>query len=232
MGGWRRISSLLLLVCAIVPATAQIQNSLPTRNPMEAFCVTLAADPDPGSKRSPASIWAGGIGDGFRDNTFEAEFSAAAAFGMRVMGTTEAHDMALAVFDFGWIFTDVLGKDRWYRGNWEFLWELFGGAQYRPDMGYLAGGGPALRYNFATGTRFVPFIHMGGGALATDIRNGDLSTTAEFNLQAGGGARFFLRDNLAVTGQYRFMHISNAGLDTPNLGVNASVVSLGLNWFF
>jgi hypothetical protein len=89
-----------------------------------------------------------------------------------------------------------------------------------------------LRYNFVTGSRFVPFFGLGAGVSATDIRNGDLSTTFEFNIQAGPGVRFFLGDHAAVTFQYRFIHLSNAGMDIPNQGVNSSTFLLGMTWVF
>jgi hypothetical protein len=88
------------------------------------------------------------------------------------------------------MFTDVVGQDHWFRGNWELVGEIFGGEQFHPDAAYFVGGGPHLRYNFAAGHRWVPFLDLGAGATATDIRNSDISTTFEFNLQAGAGAHF------------------------------------------
>jgi len=64
------------------------------------------------------------------------------------------------------------------------------------------------------------------------IRNGDLGTTFEFNLQAGAGTHFFVQKDLALTFQYRFIHLSNAGMEFPNLGVNTSTFLLGFSWFF
>ena len=118
------------------------------------------------------------------------------------------------------------------RGNWELLADLFGGYQFHPEGVYFAGLSPHLRYNFATRTRFVPFVDVGAGATATDIREPDLSTTFEFNLQGGGGTHYFLRDDLALTFQWRFIHLSNAGIKYTNLGVNNSTFLLGLSWFW
>jgi len=89
-----------------------------------------------------------------------------------------------------------------------------------------------FRYNFAVGHRLVPFVDLGGGVAATDIRNGDLSTTFEFNLQGGLGAHWFVRDNMALTLQYRFIHLSNAGIKYPNLGANTSTFLAGMTWWF
>jgi lipid A 3-O-deacylase len=180
----------------------------------------------------PASIWKAGVGEGFNRGTFEFGLAAGGGAGMKILNSQTRHDWALGNAQFGWVFSDVKAGDRWYRGNWELLAELFGGAQFNPDTAYVTGIGPLLRYNFAPGHRWVPFFDAGAGVAATDIRNGDLSTTFEFNLQFGAGAHFFLKDNLAITLQYRFIHISNAGIEFPNLGVNTSTFLLGLTWFF
>ena len=213
-----------------MPGVAQKQGGLedtqgPTRNP-------LAAALNLNLSRPPSTIWKGGVGDGFNPGVFETAGAVGVGLGMRVLLSQRAHDLALSSLDFGWIFTDVRAEDRWYRGNWELLAELFGGAQFRPDVDYVAGIGPLLRYNFATGSRWVPFLNVGGGLSATSIRDSDLATTFEYQLQGGGGSHYFLRDNLAVTLQYRFLHISNAGLKYPNLGVNTSTIYLVLSWFW
>jgi opacity protein-like surface antigen len=178
------------------------------------------------------SIWVGEPGEGFNGGTRELGIGLGAGFGMKVITSHRTHDWALGSLEYGWIFTDVVGPDRWYRGNWEILLQLFGGSQFYPDVAYVVGGGPLIRYNFAVGHRLVPFIDFGGGAAATDIRNGDLSTTFEFNLQAGVGTHWFFRDNLALTLQYRFIHLSNAGIKFPNLGANNSTFLAGVTWFF
>jgi hypothetical protein len=171
------------------------------------------------------------VGEGFRKGAHELDVVAGAGFGVRIL-ENHAHDLALGAIGFGWMFTDVVADDHWFRGNWELLGELFAGGQFRPDSAYFVGGGPHLRYNIATKHRWVPFLDLGAGATATDIRNGDISTTFEFNLQAAAGAHVFLRDNLALTLQARFIHFSNAGIQFPNLGVNTLTGLVGLSWFF
>lgn len=178
------------------------------------------------------SLWEAGVGEGFQKGTSELCLSAGAGFGMTVLGSRVHHDWALGALDYGWMFTGVVARDHWFRGNCELLGSLFGGMQFHPEAAYLVGLTPLLRYNFATGSRWVPFLTGGAGLTATDIRDSDLSTTFQFNLQVGAGTRFFFRDNLALSLQYRFIHISNAGIKEPNSGVNNSTVLLGLTWFF
>ena len=89
-----------------------------------------------------------------------------------------------------------------------------------------------MRYNFATGTRWIPFFDAGAGVTATGIAHPDLGGTFEFNLQPGVGMHWFVRDNLALTGEVKYMHMSCAGIDNPNLGLNDVVFWIGVTWFF
>ena len=191
---------------------------------------STAQEPSESLFEKAPSLWDAGVGEGFQKGTTELCLSVGAGYG--ILGNGAHHDWLLGAIDYGWMFTGVVAKDRWFRGNWELLGSLFGGAQFHPEAAYLVGLTPLLRYNFATGSRWMPFVNAGAGVTATDIRDGDLSTTFEFNLQFGAGVRLLLRDNLALTLQYRFIHLSNAGIEEPNDAVNNSSVLLGLNWLF
>ena len=216
----RRWKNALLLADALM-LWAGIVSSCPAQE----FTNSPLSTPLPG-------LWKAGVGEGFNPGAHELELLAGGGVGMAIFGSKHRHDWIAGALQCGWVFTDVLGPDRWYRGNWELLAEVFGGEQFEPDWAYFVGAAPLLRYDFATGSRWVPFFDFGAGATATDIRNGDLSTTFEFNLQAGAGTHLFLRKDLALTLQYRFIHLSNAGIQFPNLGVNTSTFLLGVSWFF
>jgi lipid A 3-O-deacylase len=177
-------------------------------------------------------IWVAGVGEGFQRGADELGLLGGAGFGVVSFGSRTRHDWWLTSLRWGRILSDVMGETHWYRGNYEFMAEVFGGQQYHPDKAYLAGFTPHLRYNFATGCRLVPYLDGGAGFTVTDIRNGDLSTTFEFNLQVGAGLRWFLKDDFALTAEYKFIHLSNAHLAEPNFGVNNNTVLVGVNWFF
>jgi hypothetical protein len=151
---------------------------------------------------------------------------------MAKLGSTQAHDLALISATYGHMLGPVRGEGRWYCGNCEWRIELFAGGQYSPENEWLVGLTPHLRYDFATGTRWIPFLDVGAGVTATSIDHPDLGGTFEFNLQAGLGVHRFVRDNLAVTAEARYMHISCAGIDKPNHGLNDVIGMIGLTWFF
>ena len=189
---------------------------------------------EPGLKTSPSpeTIWADGVGSGFRKGTFQAGSMVGAGFGTRVFGTWLTHDLALASVNFGWVFTNVVAPDKWYRGNLELLVEFFGGAQFRPNDRYFVGLTPMIRYNFTTGSRWVPFVNGGVGVSSTNIDGPDLTGNFQFNVQVGTGIHYFLSDRTALTLQYRWLHFSNAGIHDPNHGTNTQMFLVGASWFF
>jgi hypothetical protein len=180
----------------------------------------------------PINVWKTEIGSGFRKDTLHTGFSLGAGFGTKTFGTKLTHDLAISSFHFGLIVTEPTGEHRWCRGNWEFLAELFGGAQFYPNIAYVVGVTPLVQYNFVTDTRWVPFFDAGAGLSATDIGHPDLSTTFEFNIQLGAGTHWFFQKNAAATLQYRWFHLSNAGIESPNASVNSSIFLAGVAWFF
>ena len=180
-------------------------------------------------------IWEDGPGSGFVRSAQNLTVEAGAAAGMATFGSHQAHDLALLSASYGHMLGGVKGQDHWYRGNFEGRLELFGGMQYHPEVdtdGWFVGLTPHLRYNFATGTRLIPFLDAGAGVTAMGIGPPDVSGTFEFNLQASAGVRWFLRDDLALTGEVRYFHYSCAGLHEPNSGINNVAFLFGVSWFF
>lgn len=169
---------------------------------------------------------------GFRRGLQEVGLGFGAGFSAHKIGDTTPHDLVLSRIYYGIMLGDLKAKDHWYRGNWEFRQEFFAGDQFHPNAHYLVGETTVFRYNFATGTRWVPFIDGGAGVLATDIGPPDLGSVFEFNEQLGPGVDFFWRKNSALTFQYRYTHISNAGIKEPNQGLNVQMFYVGLSWYF
>ena len=149
--------------------------------------------------------------------------SVGASYGVLILGSRERHELASCGISYGHMLGGVKGTNHWYRGNWEFRAELFGGAQFRPDTRWVLGLTPHLRYSFATGTRWIPFVDIGAGVGMTSIREPDLGGPFQFNLQGGTGIDWFVKDNLAVSLEARYLHISSAHIYNPNLGVNTVI---------
>ncbi len=127
--------------------------------------------------------------------------------------------------------SNPIGGNTWYRGNFELVVEgtfLYG---FEPNDGIAGGITPLFRYNFLAGDRLIPFVQFGAGVLALDF---DLRRQADginFSPQAGLGFHYFLSERTALTGEWRYHHISNAGIHRDNSGINSSVVLLGVTFF-
>jgi lipid A 3-O-deacylase len=100
------------------------------------------------------------------------------------------------------------------------------------NTAYGAGFDPlGLKWNFLKHGRISPFLEHTGGVLFTnhDVPNG--TNTVNFMDQAALGMHILgARHNVSV--ELRYMHISNAGLATPNPGVNTVQVRVGVGKFF
>jgi lipid A 3-O-deacylase len=181
---------------------------------------------------APTSLPVLSLPSGFLPPDWNMGFTLGNGFGIHSMGSKEEHDLATASLHVG----KILASDEMVSGfslaHLELAGEFWTGAQYKPNNAYVIGLTPLLRYHIRPAARWEPFIDAGAGVTATDIGTPDLSTTFEFNLQAGVGFHWRFRDNLAFTFESRFLHLSNSGIERPNLGVNAIVLSGGLAWFF
>lgn len=207
------IAAMTLL--AVEPQSPQLTNSFPQ---------SIQFTPEPAS-----GVWLNDIGEGFSSTVQTVNVESGTSCGIAVLGGKQCHDLALTSISYGHMLGTVRGEDHWYCGNWELRGELFGGLQYSPSANYVIGLTPHLRYDFATGTRWVPFADAGAGVTATGIGAPDLSGTFEFNLQATAGTHWFIRNNLAVTADVRYLHLSCAGMHDPNLGLNTVAGMIGLS---
>ena len=222
----------MLIMIIVARMTPQAHATDVLEQPPQPSTSSLAAvDLSP----SKSTIWEDGAGSGFKGSTQNLTIEAGVAAGMAKLGSHQAHDLGLASVSYGHMLGGVFGRDHWYRGNFEGRMELFGGMQFRPDVdtdGWLIGLTPHLRYNFATGTRWIPFMDGGAGVTAMGISRPDVSGTFEFNLQASAGVHWFLRDDLALTSDVRYTHYSCAGIHSPNSGINTVAFMFGVTWFF
>ena len=216
-------------------ATWAAQNMPSPKAPLPDQSISFSTKDTPLSELlnpTPRGIWENGVGEGFRSKTQSLTVSAGATYGFASFGSHEQHHLAMGSLTYGHMLGHAVGEGHWWHGNPEFRLELFSGAQFEPDTRWFVGLTPHLRYNFATGTRWVPFVDAGAGVTATSIGPPDMSGTFEFNLQAGTGIMWVLRDNLALSLEARYVHWSCAGLHQPNSGLNGLTGLLGITYFF
>jgi len=98
--------------------------------------------------------------------------------------------------------------------------------------GHLLGTSLLLRFDGKPHGRFVPFFDMGAGILHTTLntRAPELSGRLQFLPQGGFGIHYFIRPQRAWIFEYRYVHMSNAGIEPPNRGFNANMITIGFRW--
>lgn len=134
---------------------------------------------------------------------------------------------------YGWVLTGP-HLPGFLRGRFEYAVDavpVF--LAFQPaNTAYGAGFDPlGLKWNFQRHGRISPFLELTGGVLFTnhDVPTG--TNTVNFMDQAALGMHI-LGAKRNVSLELRYMHISNAGLATPNPGINTVQVRLGIGRFF
>jgi opacity protein-like surface antigen len=137
----------------------------------------------------------------------------------------------------GWMLNDISGSGI-FRGNNEFLVEVFGSGLFRgPGTGFV-GTTLFLRRNFVQSAdqTVVPYFQLGVGSLYNDSYKDQsqqsIGAAFEFNLQASLGVRFFLSESCALVLEGGYRHISNADLASRNTGLDSLGASVGVSYFF
>lgn len=168
----------------------------------------------------------------FEDGPHWIELSAGPGTGLGSLAGNVNHDVFLGSIGYAWPMSRVVGGDRWYRGRWSLIGEIFGGEQLNPNDAYIIGTTPLMRYTLDTGSRWVPFAKAGLGPTLTNIGEPDLGGKFQFNIQGGAGTQFFWNKHQALSLEFRLFHLSNAGTRDPNTGINCVLLMVGTSWLF
>lgn len=101
----------------------------------------------------------------------------------------------------------------------------------KQNTAYGVGVNPfAFKWILDTKRSVAPYFELGGGTLFTN--NQVPAGTSRVNFTTGGAVGLhFLQSKHNVSAELRFMHISNAGLASPNPGINTVQLRIGFGWF-
>jgi len=133
---------------------------------------------------------------------------------------------------YGWILTDAVGPGP-LRGRFEYAVDVVPVflLTQRNGTAYGIGLNPfALKWNLAASRSVAPYVDLGGGTLFTNTRVPPGTSRVNFTTSGALGLHF-LRSKYNWSAEVRFMHISNAGLATPNPGINTIQVRVGFGRF-
>jgi len=171
------------------------------------------------------------------DNTFNrtanTEYTILSGYGIthRGFGATRTQVQTFdTIARFGYFLSADIGSG-WYKGRHELLLELPLHLAVDPKISPMTGGYVLGCWKFTSLDEFVPYVFAGGGILYVDLGLPTMGSRLNFSYQGGTGLQYFIRKNTAVSLEYRYHHISNAGTATPNEPLNSSKILLGLSFF-
>ncbi|HUE56470.1 MAG TPA: acyloxyacyl hydrolase [Candidatus Udaeobacter sp.] len=101
----------------------------------------------------------------------------------------------------------------------------------KTNTAYGLGVNPfAFKWLMAPRSSVMPYFEVGGGTLFTNTKVPEGTSRINFTTTGALGLHF-LRSKYNISTEVRFMHISNAGLATPNPGINTIQFRLGFGRF-
>ncbi len=89
-----------------------------------------------------------------------------------------------------------------------------------------------MKYTFPWGEKFKVYLKGGAGMIYMTMPTREQGTQFNFTPQVGMGFHWFFNEKKAVTVEYRRRHLSNAGFDQPNKGIDVDMVLAGVASFF
>ena len=135
-------------------------------------------------------------------------------------------------FRYGLILTEPHGPG-FLRGRLEYAVDavpVFLVVQ-KTNTAYGAGINPfAFKWAMDNHGSVVPYLELGGGTLFTNTKVPEGTSRINFTTSGAVGLHF-LRSKYNISTEVRFMHISNAGLATPNPGINTIQFRIGFGRF-
>lgn len=193
---------------------------------LSAVAAGAQSTPDSGGTGTNANSDYPGPQKGGREIEFWTGGGPSIAGGIRGLGVWNAG------VRYGWLISGLHGPG-FLRGRFEsavdatpmFLVFQPGGAAY--GVGIV----PAvLKWDFEQRGRVVPYFDLDGNTLLTDKRTPPNISRINFTPSAAFGAHFLLH-KYALTAEFRFLHISDAGLTSPNPGINTAEIRIGVGMF-
>ncbi len=165
--------------------------------------------------------------------TADYEYSFLSGYGIthRGFGATRTQVQTFDMIGrFGWFLSKEIGSG-WYKGRHELLMELPLHLVVDPKVSPIVGGYLLGSWKFTSLDNWAPYVFAGGGILYVDLGLPTMGSRLDFSYQGGTGVQYFITKDTAISLEYRYHHISNAGTASPNEPLNSSKFLLGIAFF-
>jgi lipid A 3-O-deacylase len=100
------------------------------------------------------------------------------------------------------------------------------------DKDYEFGAGIGIQYRYPCMDKISLYVMGSVGPHYISIETSEQAKGFAFSDEIGVGLYYHLTKKSAINVGYRFRHVSNAGLKTPNGGMNSQFVTVGYSVFF
>ena len=167
-------------------------------------------------------------------STAKSEFGILAGYGISHIGFGETRHQVQtldAILRAGFFLSDEVGKGNWYQGRHELMLELPYHLAVDHGGRSMVGGYVLGHWRFTSLEKFVPYVLAGGGPLFVDLGLPTMGTKLNFSYQGGVGLQHLIDKHTALSLEYRYHHISNAGTANPNEPINSTKVLMGISFY-
>ena len=134
----------------------------------------------------------------------------------------ESHELLPLIVDFNFDLKKI--TDDW---NWKWdgmllgFVEGFAGIIGRPDSNFEFGTDLGFKVGILNEEKSLqPYLKAGIGIMYMTLQTIEQGTQFNFNEFAGVGLQYRSKDNRTLLLEYRYRHLSNAGIDESNGGIN------------
>ena len=110
--------------------------------------------------------------------------------------------------------------------------EPFAAAILSPEKNAEVGSNFLVKYVYPLSDTLQPYFKGGLGALYMSQKTSEQSTQYNFLPQAGVGCHLFVREDVALSVEYRYRHLSNNSFGSRNGGIDTNMALAGVSFFF
>ncbi|HDN86041.1 MAG: hypothetical protein DRP68_05905 [Candidatus Omnitrophota bacterium] len=136
-------------------------------------------------------------------------------------------------FSFDFSSQEVLNKVSLKgKSRLSFIVELFTTLIVQPDTNLEGGLNFLAKYKFNFTKNIKPYIKGGVGIVYMSQHTREQGSQYNFLPQIGAGFHYFVSENSAISLEYRYRHLSNAGTKRPNKGIETNLALIGFSFFF